>query len=182
MRLKITPWYLSFIMLLTSCSERLDFSQIEDFAWTPVVESSLVFFTLNQRSFFDDVHTLEEQSVVNDVINFSFLQNEWVQERLVKVDFEIQVNNQFDRDFEAILVFLDANNVQTYTIPPLFIPKNDEDFSHTERIDIHENEQFLRATKVQVIIQLLPSTDGTSLDPLVAQTIQFKSAGTFYLN
>ena len=32
MRLKITPWYISFIVLLTSCSERLDFSKIEDFA------------------------------------------------------------------------------------------------------------------------------------------------------
>ena len=182
MRLKIIPWYISCIVLLSSCSERLDFSQIEDFSLTPVVESSLVFFTLNQLSFFDDVQTLEEQSVVNDVTNFSFLQNEWVQENLVQVDFDIRVNNQFDRAFDVVFVFLDVNNVQTYKIQPSRIGKNEQDFSHTERIDVLENEQFLRATKVQVIIQLLPSTDGTSLDPLVAQTIEFKSAGIFYFN
>ena len=182
MRLKITPWYISFIVLLCSCSERLDFSQIEDFSLAPVVESSLVFFTLNQLSFFDDAHTLEEQPVVNDVTNFSFLQNEWVQENLVKVDFDIHVNNQFDRDFDVVFIFFDANNVQTYAIQPMRIAKNEQDFNHQERINILENEQFLRATKVQVMIQLLPSSDGTSLDPLVAQTIAFKSAGTFYFN
>ena len=114
--------------------------------------------------------------------NFSFLQNEWVQENLVKVDFDIHVNNQFDRDFDVVFIFFDANNVQTYAIQPMRIAKNEQDFNHQERINILENEQFLRATKVQVMIQLLPSSDGTSLDPLVAQTIAFKSAGTFYFN
>ena len=181
MKLKIAPLFLSVFLICSSCSKQLDFSQIEDLSLAPIVESSLVFFTLNQFDFFDEINSIEVTSPINDVTGFSILQSKFVQNNLIEVDFHIEVRNQFDRDFNVSVVFLDAENVITYALTPIVINKNTQNFSYNESIPITGNQDFLRATKIQVSIELSPSSDGAVLDPSIEQKLEFKSSGTFYL-
>ncbi len=181
MKLKITPLFLCFFLIFSSCTKQLDFSQIEEFSFAPIVESSLVFFTLNQLDFFDEINSVEAVVPIEDVTGFSVLQSKYVQNNLTNVDLNFQVNNQFDRDFTVNVAFLDDLDVEAYVLAPIIIPKNTEEFSYNERIQISGNADFLRATKIRISVQLSPSSDGTVLDPSIEQKLIFQSSGIFYL-
>ena len=181
MKLKITPLILSLFLIFSSCTKQLDFSQAEDFSFAPIVESSLVFFTLNQLAFFDEINSVEAVAPIEDVTGFSVLQSNFLQNNLTTVDLSFEVNNEFDRDFIVTVAFLDALDVEAYVLAPIAIPKNTQDVKYNERIPISGNTPFLRATKIRVSIQLSPSSDGTVLDPSIEQTFVFKSSGIFYL-
>ena len=55
---------------LNSCVGNLDFDQVNDFSATPVFNSSLVYFTLDQQEFIDPMTGLENQNAIKDEFRF----------------------------------------------------------------------------------------------------------------
>lgn len=173
--------FLIFILMLSSCVKHLDFSQIEDFSATPIFESSLVYFTLDQVDFFDVVNSVELVTPIDDTSGFTILKSKFVKDNLIKAELNIEVNNQFDRRFTVNITFLDENNVETHRFDPIIINENNHNFKQIETVTISGNEQFLLSTKVRISIELSPSSDGSVLDPNIEQKLEFKSSGIFYL-
>ena len=180
-KLKRTPLFLIFILLLSSCVKHLDFNQIEDLSAKPIFESSLVYFTLNQIDFFDVVNSVEVVTPIDDTSGFTILKTKFVRDNLITAELDIQVNNQFDRRFTVNITFLDDNNVETHKFTPIVVSENNQDFKHQEVISISGNAQFLASTKIRISVELSPSSDGSVLDPNTEQKLEFKSSGTFYL-
>jgi hypothetical protein len=180
-KLKRTPLFLIFILMLSSCVKHLDFNQIEDFSAKPIFESSLVYFTLDQVDFFDLVNSVEVVTPIDDTSGFTILKSKFVRDNLISAELNIEVNNQFDRKFTVNITFLDSNNVETYRFNPIIVEENNQNFNHKETISISGNTQFLSSTKISVSIELSPSSDGSVLDPNIEQKLEFKSSGIFYL-
>ncbi len=180
-KLKSTPLFLIFILMLSSCVKHLDFSQIEDFSAKPIFESSLVYFTLNQVDFFDLINSVEVVTPIDDTSGFTILRSKFVKDNLIETELNIEVNNQFDREFTVNITFLDENNIETHAFDPIIVAENNPNFTQKETITISGNEQFLRSTKIRVSIELSPSSDGSVLDPNIEQKLEFKSSGIFYL-
>lgn len=161
-----------------SCVNNVDFNQASDFSLQPVFKSPILFFTLNQFDFLDN--SGEVNSVI-DVLPFDILENAYLKNGLVKVELEFKINNQFDRNFEVDLQFLDEGGVVTHSFSTFQINSRESNFTREETIIVLDSPQFLSSTRVKVTIKLLPSLDGSSLDPSVNQTLKFESGGTYYL-
>lgn len=164
-----------------SCVKHVDFSQVEDFSAEPIIETSLVYYTLNQVDFFDVVNSVEVVTPITDTSGFTVLKSKFVNENLIRAELNFDVNNQFNRRFTVNIVFLDDNNKETHSFNPIVVTENDNNFNHKEMIVISNNQLFLSSTKVSVSIELTPSSDGSVIDPNVEQQLEFKSSGIFYL-
>jgi hypothetical protein len=117
-----TPLFLIFIFLFSSCIKHVDFEQIEDLKAEPVFKTSLVYFTLNQITFFDRINSLEIIAPISRSSKFLSLNSSYVRENLIKLEFEII--NQFDRDFRVNFEFLDENNTVTHRFDTFNIDAN----------------------------------------------------------
>ena len=173
--------FLIFICLFFSCVKELDFDQVEDLTAEPVFKSSLVYFTLNQIAFFDRINSLEIISPISNNSKFVSLNSSFVKEHLVKLEIEIEVGNQFDRDFIVTFQFLDDNDVITHNFQPFTIDANNLKFLHKEEIIVASNQLFLSSTKIRVLVQLSPNNNGSVINPNVEKNLIFKTAGTFFL-
>jgi hypothetical protein len=176
-----TPLLLIFIFLFTSCVDNIDFDQIEDFSASPIIKSTLVYFTVNQIDFFDVVNSVELVTPLNDTSDFTILKSNFVRENLLKALLEFEIVNKFNRSFRVNISFLDVNDNVTHAFSEFHVTAKDESFTQQEEVIIAANQPFLSSTKVKVTIELSPSTDGSVIDPNNPQTLKFKSAGTFYL-
>ena len=143
-----------------SCVKHVDFSQVEDFSAEPIIETSLVYYTLNQVDFFDVVNSVEVVTPITDTSGFTVLKSKFVNENLIRAELNFDVNNQFNRRFTVNIVFLDDNDIETHKFNPIIVTENDNNFNHKESINISNNQLFLSSTKVSVSIELSPSSDG----------------------
>ncbi|MBL4605889.1 MAG: hypothetical protein JKY02_09590 [Flavobacteriaceae bacterium] len=178
MKFKCNPLVLLFITtIFCSCANDLDFDQI-DLEHTPVINTPLVFFELDQNDFFDDIGAIEISSV-SDISEFRLLESSTIRDHVVFANVLFEVNNQFDRLFNVNVVFLDDNDDVTMSLTQFTILPGDPGFELREGISISNNPSFLTSTKIRVTISLVPS--GVILDPDIPRTFKFKSSGIFYL-
>jgi len=178
---KNTPLLLIFVCFFTSCLNNIDFDQTEDFSTSPIIKSTLVYFTVNQIDFFDTVNSVELVTPLDDTSDFTILKNNFVRKNLLKAVLEFEIINKFNRDFRVNISFLDVNDNVTHPFREFHVTAKDESFAQKEEVIIAANQLFLSSTKVKVTIELSPSVDGSVIDPNNPLTLKFKSAGTFYL-
>ena len=163
---------------LYSCIDNLNFDQIE-YSATPVYNTPLVSFDLNQSNFIDP-NTNTDIPIVSDITDFTFLDNSFVRDNLERVELNFELNNQFDnRSFSFSIEFLDANNNATHPIINFTTQPNQLLVPPIETILISNNQDFLRTRKIRVSVEM--STSTTPLSPTIIQNLSFKSAGTFYV-
>lgn len=179
--IKASFLFLSLICLSISCVKNLDFEQMDDFSPTPIYTSPLVYFTLNQNYFYNPIALSDILIPVEDISDFTVLENSYIRKNLIKVELEFNIENQFDRQFELKIEFLNANNSITHTFTPFLVNPNDSNFIRKEVIQIANNLSFLSTKKVKVSIRMYPSNNGLNLNPNQEQKLLFKSVGTFFL-
>tara|TARA_R110002124_G_scaffold86577_6_gene223736 strand:+ start:1982 stop:2536 length:555 start_codon:yes stop_codon:yes gene_type:complete len=176
-----TPIFLIFIFLFSSCVKYVDFEQIEDLTVEPVFTSSLVYFTLDQVTFFDRINSVEVITPISKTSKFLSLNSSFVKNNLIKLELEFEISNQFDRDFTINVEFLDDNNTRTHRFNTFNVDANNLNYAQKEVINIINNQLFLSSTKIRVSVQLSPSNNGAVINPNVVKNLVFKTAGTFFL-
>lgn len=164
-------------LILSACVDNIDFDQAENFEITPVVALSLVNSDITQN---DLVVGGSEVGSITQTSNFTILDNSTARNDLERAVLRFEVSNQFNRDFRIEFIFLDENDVNTNNDITLNISANNTNFEQENEFIIANNPSFLNIRKVQVVLTLLPSTDGSSIDINVPTNFNFKSAGTFY--
>ena len=166
-----------FFFLFLSCIKQLDFDQVNDVSISPTYKASLVYFTVNQTDFL--LNTTEIPTVTSE-FPFTIIDNSIIRENLKEVELEFEIRNEFPRNFRINLQFLDDNDLVTYTFSEFIIDSNALNFNRKVSIIIASNLRFLETTKLLFTISLLPSSDGSVLDPDIIQTLAFKLAGTYF--
>jgi len=177
--LKIYSTVLITIFFL-SCSQPLDFKQLEEYTIMPSISSSLVFFSIDASNFNTIISGLPAATEVNETTNFKLLENSFIKQNLVQLDFNFKIKNEFNRIFLLDINLLDA---QSNTIHKVFdgfeISGNALDISAEVVLIIEDFPEVLNFTKVQFIIGLKDTT--TILDATSLSKIEFKSSVVMHL-
>ena len=177
--LKIYSTALMTIFFL-SCSQPLDFKQLEEYTIMPSISSSLVFFSIDAANFNTIISGIPAATEVNETTDFKLLENSFIKQNLVQLDFNFKIKNEFNRIFLLDINLLDA---QSNTIHKVFdgfeISGNALDISAEVVLIIEDFPEVLNFTKVQFIIGLKDTT--TILDATSLSKIEFKSSVVMHL-
>lgn len=168
---------LSFI-LIASCSEKLEFNQIEDYKLKPVLTAALTFFTVQPFQFFDKNGV--QQNSREDITDFLLFENNSISNNLVKVVFNAEFRNEFDRDVSIQIGFLDENNVEVYSFTTIVVDSLDiNPPSYEEEIVIATVPEILTAKKVKIRAAL--EDTGSPMNPNDTTEFEFKSSITLFI-
>ena len=175
---KLLPLVFCFLAMI-SCVDNLDFSQIEDYNATPEYTSSITYFTILAKQFFNQAGVQQSERI--DVTDFRIFDNSYIRNNLVKVDFNVEIKNEFDRSFTIQIDFLDDNNLVTYSfLKPLIITANKLDYTNpTEEILISNHLIFLNTTRIKIFV-----TDNSTapLNSKDTSELEFKSSVKIYID
>jgi len=167
------------LFIITGCAETLDFNQIEDYTLKPVVTAALVSFNAKPIQFFDSTGTIQNNSV-SDVFEFKGFDESYLRNNIVKLIFNAEFKNEFDRDVTIQVDFLNDSNIIIYSFSPIFVESFDVNPPpYEEEIIIGSNPQVLNATQVKITASLENTT--TQLNPADPSEFDFKSSVTLYI-
>ncbi len=169
----------SFLLLIASCTEPVDFNQAEDLILEPVIESSIIFYKATAGDFFTGG---TEVNTASDFTEIDIFSGSFINDNLIKVEFVFETKNSINRPYVLRVDFEDgANNIlETLTIETEASPDNqviENTFTRTfegSSLNNIKQSQFLRFT-----LTMLP---GEAITPDSPGEIDVKSKGVFYFN
>lgn len=168
---------LSFI-LITCCADSLDFNQIEDYKIKPVLTAALTFFSVQPFQFFNENGV--QQNSREDVTEFKLFENEFISDNVVKMVFNAEFKNEFDRDVTIEISFLNENNREVYTFTKIAVESLDiNPPAYEEEIDIILQPEILTASKVKIRASL--EDIGVQMNPNEKTEFEFKSSITLFV-
>ncbi len=167
--------FLLFSLGLTSCVKDVDLNQTKDISLKPKLQIDLLIFDVDQADFIDTI-TFQQKTILRDTVRLEFLDDSYVQDDLVEVEFSFKYINTFSRSFHNKISFLSENNT-TQRVVEFDIDAGDkENPATTERIDLIEIDRISvirRSIKMAVEIEVLPGSD-----PFTGE-LKFQSKGLF---
>lgn len=167
----------ALLIFFTSCVKDLDFDQAQNFEISPTFVASLAYTKLEQTTFVSPTGT--EITRITDTSNFFVFENS-VTDDLVKIDVDFEIDNPFNRRFTVDFRFLDGGGTETFRLRQVAVPENTLNYKYKEEIDLSVNNSILNSKRIEVILELLPSSDGSIININERKVFTFKSAGTFY--
>lgn len=165
---RLTFSFLLFIHF--SCVKDIDVDQYEEIVFPPSAALDLVYFTLDETRFQNGV------TKAGDEVRLEFLDDDYMQDGLVRADLNFIYTNSFPQDFITHINFLSENNSVMYrfSIPvPAGSINNPETVNYIEIISGPEVDQFKRAIKMKVEIEMQPNSEA------IEGELQLKSKGVF---
>lgn len=167
------------LFIVVACSESLDFKQIEAYKLKPVLTAALVSFNAKPIQFFDSTGAIQKNSV-SDIFEFEGFDENYIRNNVVKLVFNAEFKNEFDRDVTIQVDFLNNSNIIIYSFSPIFVESFDENPPpYEEEIIIATNLTVLNATQVKITASLENTT--TQLNPTDTSEFDFKSSVTLFI-
>ena len=164
-------------LFFTACIKDTDFDQTDEIEVTPALELDFVFFTLDANRFFD-IDTGEYNLVVSDTTDFTFLNDDFTSENLLRAEFLFKTTNSLPVDFVSKIDFLNAGNQVFYTIQ---FPVNSGTIINptvTEFIQVIEGSDIEELTQAdKVIVSINSSSSVENLEGV----FKFQSKTAYYL-
>jgi len=176
---KILPLIFSFFIIF-SCTDNLYFSQIEDYRATPEFTVAFISFTLLPFQFFNEI-TGNQKFEIIEKSSFVLAETELLINKLVKIDFNAEIINEFNNDFTIQLIFLDSNNLLTFNFQDITVSASDTNFNFSETAEVNFNPEIKNTYKVKMVITI--NDPSTVLDPFDLSTkLKFKSSLKIYFD
>lgn len=176
---KIFSLIFSFFILF-SCTNNLDFSQIEDHRATPEFTGAFISFTLLPFQFFNEITGSQKFKLI-EKSSFSLTENELLVNKLVKIDFNAEIINEFNNDFTIQLIFLDSNDLPTYSFQDITVSASDTNFNFFETAEVNFNPKIKNTDRVKIVVTI--NDPSTVLDPFDLSTkLKFKSSLKIYFD
>jgi hypothetical protein len=163
--------------VLSSCYESLDFNQVDDYVSKPVFTSALTYFTLFPTQFFDS--NGNQKNSVSDITNFDGFQNKFVKDNLVKLDFNAEIKNEFDREVIIQIDLLNNNNAITYVFDPIIVESGSLNYLFFKEIEIATNRNILNTEKVRITVSA--NYTGVPMNANDISEFKFKSSLTAFI-
>ena len=158
--------------LLVSCYESLNFNQVDDYVSKSNFTSSLTYFTLVSAQFFDS--NGNQKNSVSDITNFYGFQNTYIKDNLVKLDFNAEIKNEFDREVTIQIDLLNNNNAVMYAFDPIIVESGNLNYLFFKEIEIASNRNILNTEKVRITVRI--DDTGAPMNANVTTEFVFKSS------
>lgn len=165
--------FLTLLLLNYSCVKDVDLDQYEEIILTPEAALDLIFFTITNDDF---TNTSGGEATAGDETRLDFLDDDYIQNDLVRADFNFRFTNTFQSPLTATIRFLSPSNAVQHTIVIPVPPGSAGDPStvdYTETIFEDQIGKIRRSIKVSVEI--------TRHDPIAVDgSLQLESKGFYY--
>jgi hypothetical protein len=183
-----SPQMLSVILctiLFFSCSSPLDFDQLNQYSPNQVIAVPFILFTVNDTNFDSTVAPVPS---IFERSDFKILDGTFLKESLVQLEFDFEIKNGINRDFDIEIIFRELD-------PNASDPSIDGRVVHREELNqvTSSNQGFQQKIIVtaaqypdivnflRVEIKLTLEDDSTPIDPADAGALEFKSGITVHL-
>jgi len=153
--------FLMFCLGLTSCVKDVDLNQAKDIGLKPKLQIDLLTFDVNETDFVDTL-TNQKKTIIRDTVRLEFLDDSYIQDDLVEVEFSFKYINSFPQSFHNKISFLSENNSAQHVVEFNINPGDINNPSVTEVIDLIEFDQIQvirRSIKMAVEIEVLPGNE-----------------------
>lgn len=160
---------------LTSCVKDVDLAQAERITLQPDLQVDLLIFDIDEMDF-RDAKTGAMKTIIRDTVRLEFLDDDYIQDDLSKVEFSFKYINSFPQTFNNSILFLSENNNVQHQVDFSINPGTLANPVLTEKTDLIEEDQIgviQRSIKMVVEIEVLPSSE-----PFTGELI-FQSKGLF---
>ena len=167
--------FLLFSLGLTSCVKDVDLDQAKDIGLKPKLQIDLLIFDVNEADFVDTL-TNQQKTIIRDTVRLEFLDDSYVQDDLMEVEFSFKYINSFPKSFHNKISFLSENNSAQHVVEFNINPGDKNNPAVTEVIDLIKFDQIQiirRSIKMAVEIEVLPGSD-----PFIGE-LNFQSKGLF---
>lgn len=166
------------LLLLFSCTEKLDFNQLEEYKLTPVLTTALTFFTVQPFQFFDQNGV--PQNGIEDTVDFLLFEDTFIRENVVKMIFNAEFKNELDRDVTIQVDFLNRNNRPVFSFETISVNSLDTNPPpYEDEIVLELQPEILTAKKVKITARLGNSVN--PLNPNDTREFEFKSSLTLFV-
>ena len=170
---------ISFLFLFSlgsiSCVKDVDLNQAKDISLKPKLQIDLLIFDVTEADFVDSL-TNQKKNIIRDTVRLEFLDDSYVQDDLVEVEFSFKYINTFSQSFHNKISFLSENNNVQHVVEFNINPGDKNNPAITEVIDLIKFDQIQairRSIKMLVEIEVLPSND-----PFTGE-LKFQSKGKY---
>lgn len=165
-----------FAVLSCACMSDVDLGQASEISLRPKLEMDLLHFEIKSEDWIDP-ETNELMTILRDTVRLAFLDDDYIQKDLVRVDLSFRHSNSFSNPFSNRISFLSENNREQYVVD-LYVDAGSKEqlqiSQHTEVIDSDNIQVIKRSIKMAVEIERLPGEE-----PFVGE-LKFESKGVFF--
>lgn len=150
--------FLPVFFLFQSCMKDVDLDQINDIVIPPEAAIDLVYFKLDPSHFVDRENS--QINVVEDVVRLEFLDDNYIQNGLMRADFNFKYTNNFRQPFTSSITFMSENNSENYKITfsiPAGNPDSPQIKNYTEIIGKADIEAIRKSIKMKIELKMLPN-------------------------
>ena len=165
------------IIFSFSCSSDLDYNQANNLKSEPVIIANLASFDIPANLF---INGGIEQTVSGDLMNFKVFTDAYFNKSLTRADLFFETNNTINRAYRLNLIFLDANNLQLFSVP-IDVPAYSGVQNLVTKTEIFENSRldlFKKTDKIAFVVVMLP---GPGLSESSSGSLKLRSSSTLYL-
>ena len=146
---------ISVMLLGTSCVKDIDLEQANEIVIPPTAAIDLVYFTLDLEEFTPTNTT--GPKMAGDVVRLEFLDDDYIQDGLVRADLNFVYYNSFTSPIRSELIFLSENDREQYRISftiPGGSPEEPGVVNYTEIIQGEDLEDFKQSIKMRVELEM----------------------------
>ena len=171
-RIKIA--FLPLLFLVFSCVKDVDLDQIDEIVIPPTAAIDLVYFDLEAPDLED---TSRDTKAASDDLRLEFLDDDYIQEGLIRADFIYKFINTFPQPATATIKFLSESNSVRHQII-IDIPAGSDSAPAVVNVsDIINQDQISRirnSIKMSVDIELFPNAEA------LEGTLKMESKAYYY--
>ncbi len=161
-----------------SCVKDTDFNQASDIQGTPELEIDLVFFTVTPPQFIPEGSS-DRPITVTDTTDFRILDDSFIQESLLQVDYYFRFANSIPSEFEANIRFLNEVNRLRYELTIAVAAGTVQLPVISEHIEVLDSpEQISLVTKASKIVVNITIPEAPQT---VEGSLNLQSKGTYFL-
>ncbi len=166
-------------LICGSCTEELDFDQVDDFRYEPVIELSLAYYDYLAADFGED--DLGGRTVYVDSTTADLFSQEFFDDNLKEAEFFLRYTNTIPRSFTTQIDFYNSNNEVVYTIPVSIPPYNGTPVVVTATAYFDESNIYLLKETNLVTAEIVLEAGSPVLTPQSEGSLLFESSGTYYM-
>lgn len=145
---------LVFIIIMSSCVKDVDVQQARNIVIPPTAAVDIVYFTLAPSDFFPS--PVDTAVVADDEVRLEFLDDEYVQNSLIRADYNFVFSNSFAQDFTSTIRFLSPSDNEKYVVQfeiPSGEPGNPVLIDYTEIIQGDRIQDIRESIKMTIEIK-----------------------------
>ena len=166
------------LFAVMSCVDDLDFTQLENYKATPIYSIAAVHFTVLPFQFFEQ--SGNQMNEIREITDFNLFENDYIKNKIVKLEFNAEVLNEYDNDFILEVQLLNANYLPIFKFEKMSVSANDLAYQFKQTETLISNPSLINMRGLSITIKT--NNPSLVLNPNDSTELQFKSFIKVYLD